>query len=27
VAVAREATRRENAVLDEMGLRRAAGRR
>jgi flagellar FliJ protein len=27
VAVARETARRENAVLDEMGLRRAAGRR
>jgi flagellar protein FliJ len=27
VAVARESARRENAVLDEMGLRRAAGRR
>jgi len=27
IAVAKETTRRENAVLDEMGLRRAAGRR
>jgi flagellar FliJ protein len=27
VSVARETARRENAVLDEMGLRRAAGRR